>query len=485
MGKQDNQMRPHAIMFPLPLQGHVIPSVHLAIKLASKGFTITFVNTHSIHHRTTKSQATPTGGDDIFTGARKSGLDIRYTTVSDGFPLDFDRTLNEDQFAEGFLHVFPAHVDELIGNMVRSDTDPPITCLVADTFLVWTSMIAKKYKLVNVSFWTEPALVYTLYYHLDLLKINGHFASHDIREDSIDYIPGVDAIEVKDLASYIKDNDTSSAVARMIFKAFEDARGADFIICNTVQELESEVISALQDKQLVYPIGPILQPGFTKSTVVTSLWSESDCTQWLNTKTGGSVLYVSFGSLATVSKSDILELAHGLIVSKVSFVWVLRAGIVGPGVTDILPVGFEDDIRDGGLVVPWCRQVEVLSHPAIRGFLTHCGWNSILESIWCGIPLLCFPLMADQISNRKLVVDDWKIGLNLCDRKPITRVEVAKNINRLISGKLADELRKNSNAVRMTLVNALSKNGSSEINFNQFINHVKDKITTNLGTSAI
>jgi hypothetical protein len=174
MAMANNHQKPHAIIFPFPLQGHVIPSVRLALKLASNGFTITFVNTLSIHHRIRKSQ--PSSADsNIFAGAAKSGLDIRYMTISDGFPLGFDRSLNHDQFMEGLLHVFSSHVDELVGKVVHSD--PPVTCLIADTFFVWTSMIADKYNLVNVSFWTEPALVLALCYHLDLLRQNGHFAS--------------------------------------------------------------------------------------------------------------------------------------------------------------------------------------------------------------------------------------------------------------------------------------------------------------------
>ncbi|CAK9155274.1 unnamed protein product [Ilex paraguariensis] len=170
-----NHQKPHALMIPYPYQGHVIPFVHLAMKLASNGFIITFVNTHSVHHRISDAQKR-NNQEDIFAEARKSGLDIHYATVSDGFPLGFDRSLNHDQFVEGLLHVFSAHVDELVGKLVQAT--PPVTCLIADTFYVWPATIAKKYNLVNVSFWTEPALVFTLYYHLDLLKENSHFASN-------------------------------------------------------------------------------------------------------------------------------------------------------------------------------------------------------------------------------------------------------------------------------------------------------------------
>ncbi|KAF5750409.1 UDP-Glycosyltransferase superfamily protein [Tripterygium wilfordii] len=474
--KNNNEQRPHAILIPYPLQGHVNPFVHLAMKLASKGFTITFVNTHSIHHQITKTKpdgSTANGTDDIFLEARQSGLDIRYATISDGFPLGFDRILNHDMFWDGVLHVFSAHVDELVAKIVHSD--PPLTCLIADTFFVWTSVIANKYNLVSVSFWTEPALVFTLYYHMNLLTSHGHFACHDKREDAIDYIPGVDPIEPKDMTSYLQATDVTTVIHRILYKGYEDVKRVDFVLVNTIQELESNPILALQENQPVYAIGPVFPTNVTKPIVGSSLWFESDCTQWLNTRPPGSVLYVSFGSYAHCTKNDVVEIAHGLSLSKVSFIWVLRADIVGSDEVDFLPVGFDEEVKERGLIVPWCCQMEVISHQAVGGFLTHCGWNSILESIWCGVPLLCFPLLTDQFTNRKLAVDDWKIGVNLCDKKLVTRTEMAAKINRLMCGKSGDEVRKNVKEVRKVMENALSSNGSSEENLNCFITYVKLK----------
>ncbi|XP_031255612.1 UDP-glycosyltransferase 86A1 [Pistacia vera] len=479
MENNKQNQNPHILIIAYPLQGHVIPVVNLALKLASNGFTITFVNTHSIHHQQTRAQHNKTE-DDLFAEARKSGLDIRYRTVSDGLPLGFDRSLNHDQFMESLLHVFSAHVDELVGNIV--EMNPEVSCLITDTFFVWSSMIAKKYNLVNISFWTETALVFTLYYHMDLLRSHGHFDSVENREDTIDYIPGVAAIEPKDLMSYLQAADTRTVVHQIISKSFENVRKTDFIICNTVQELESETISALQKKHPTFAIGPIFPTGFTKSVVTTSLWSEYECTQWLNTKPHSSVLYLSFGSYAHVSKEEIEEIALGLLLSEVNFIWVLRPDIVSSDETQFLPVDFEENIKGKGLIVPWCCQIEVISHPAVGGFLTHCGWNSILESIWCNVPLLCFPLLTDQFTNRKLVVDDWKVGLNLCDNKRISRDEVSEKIHRLMSGKWNDELRKNVIGVRDTIEKALSKDGSSEKNFNQFTNDMKIKILEKRGS---
>ncbi|POO01716.1 UDP-glucuronosyl/UDP-glucosyltransferase [Trema orientale] len=253
----------------------------------------------------------------------------------------------------------------------------------------------------------------------------------------------------------------------------------DFILCNTVHELEPEPISAIQENQPMYAIGPLFPSGFTNTLVPTSLKPESGCTQWLNTKPRGSVLYVSFGSFITCGKNEIDEIAHGLLLSNVNFIWVLRSDAVSYEESYVLPTGFQDEVKDRGLIVTWTNQIEVISHPALGGFLTHCGWNSVLESLWYGVPILCFPLETDQLTNRKLLVDDWRIAVNLCDRKPLTRFEVADKINRLMSGKsVNDELRKETlMKVRQMVENALAQDGSSEKNLCQFISDVKAKIS--------
>ena len=171
------------------------------------------------------------------------------------------------------------------------------------------------------------------------------------------------------------------------------------------------------------------------------------------------------------------EIAYGLVLSQVDFIWVLRPESVSHNDPNVLPNGFEEEIKNRGLVVSWCNQIEILANPAVGGFMTHCGWNSILESLLYGVPLLCFPQLADQPTNRKIVVDDWRTGVNLCDRKPLTRLEVAEKIKRLMSGKSDEGLREETMKVRQTLKKALDTEGSSEKNLIQFMSDVKAKIS--------
>lgn len=290
----------------------------------------------------------------------------------------------------------------------------------------------------------------------------------------IDYIPGVESISRKDLMTHLNEADDTTIVHKLVNSSFEDVKKADFILHNTVQELESYTLSALSLKQPTYAIGPVNFS--TEISVSKSLLSEIDCTAWLASKPPGSVLYVSFGSIVQIDKQVIEEIAQGLVLcDKVKFIWAIRPDQIIS--SHALPVGFEDSVEERGLVIPWCNQKAVLSDPAVGGFLTHCGWNSVLESIWCGVAMICYPIMSDQTTNRKLVVDDWKIRINLCDGGSVDRDEVAVKIEEVMSGETLSSvgIRSEMKKLKKIVHNALVEGGSSERNFDQFLKDLGGK----------
>ncbi|VFQ83574.1 unnamed protein product [Cuscuta campestris] len=460
----------HVVMVPTPFQGHLTPFVHLALKLASHGFTVTFLNTHATHANLIRSAAAAgESAPDIFSDARsRSGLDIRYALIGDGFPLGFDPSTNQEQFIHGLFHVFSAHVDDFIDRLRRrSDVDPPVSCLLTDSFFVWPSMVAEKHGLLNVSFWTQSALVFAMYLHKeDLLTAHRHFG----------------VIKPRDLPSPLQNPEGPwNTVDTYVLKSLEDAVKADIIVSNTAFELESSTITALQQDRPFYAVGPVSRFGLPEAaaTVPTSFRSESpDCRPWLDARPENSVLYVSFGSLINVDKHVIHEIARGLALSGVSFLWAMRRDITGSSADepDLFPAGFGGEIEGRGLVVPWCDQTEVLSHRATGGFLTHCGWNSVLESVWCRVPMLCFPLCSDQPTSRRLVVEDWKVGINLCDGGTVEREEVREKTNRLMSrGETREGLGEKMKTTQEKLQRAVCANGSSEKHLEAFMHELKLK----------
>nr|AGA84057.1 UDP-glucosyltransferase isoform 1 [Picrorhiza kurrooa] len=465
----------HAIMIPTSLGP--LPFFDLCIEACFKGITVTFVNFDFIQHMISKAGNSNSGDVVLFSKAQQSGLDIRYATISDGLPLEFDRNLNFEEWVQVLLTEFPARVDEFIEKTIKRDPSL-ISFIVADTY-AWQATIANKYNLVSVYFWTEPALVFSLNYHTDLLKEHAHYPCKDDIEEDINYLPGVDSISTRDIMPYLKEIGINNYGVQSYVNGIEAIKNVDFVLHNTVQELEPETLSALNEIQSITPLVPLnFSKNLEKTTITNSLWSESDCTQWLGSKPPGSVLYVSFGSLVQTNKQVVEEIAHGLLLSEVNFIWVSRSGPVSSDDTDVLLNGFEDEIKDRGLIIPWCDQIMVLSNPAIGGFLTHCGWNSILESIWCGVPMICYPVTFDQPTNRKLVVDDWKIGISLCDGTLVNRENVAVKIRNFMHGTSSEGLKREITKVGAILCNATQIGGSSENNFEQFIRDLKAKINT-------
>ncbi|THU73276.1 hypothetical protein C4D60_Mb04t21090 [Musa balbisiana] len=475
MADSEGITKHHALFVTVPFQGHFTPAANFAVKLAARGFIVTFVTTEAFHHQRAASGAVSVDGHEVFADARSMGLDIRSELVSDGLPVSFDRALHRDQFSDAFYHLLPSHVVELMRKLLLAE--PPIDVLISDTFNVWPSTLAKKFGLPYVSFWTEPALVFAIYYHVHLLVENGHFGSPtETRKDTITYIPGVPSIEPTDLVSFFHSPEASWRVLRNVGKAFEEAKGADFVLCNTVQEIEAEVIGALQLERPFYAVGPIV-PASGECGAATSLWPELDCSQWLHSMPPRSVLYISFGSIARVSKRDMDEIAYGVLGSKFSFIWVIRPGS-GSSEASPFPEGFIEACKGRGMVVPWCRQKQVLLHPAVGGFLTHCGWNSILESMWCGVPMLCFPVSADQPTNRKLVVEDLRIGIDVGSIGEVRGAEVSRRIDSLM-GEAGGALRKEIEGAQKAVKSAVTPTGSSSKNLEQFtadlLKHLSDK----------
>ena len=152
---------------------------------------------------------------------------------------------------------------------------------------------------------------------------------------------------------------------------------------------------------------------------VTQFKSE-ECIKWLDDKPKQSVVYVSFGSVVVLNEEQIEEIAYGLSDSESYFLWVLREETK-------LPKDFAKK-SEKGLVIGWCSQLKVLAHEAIGCFVTHCGWNSTLEALSLGVPVVAMPYWSDQSTNAKQIVDVWKMGIRATvdDEKKIVRREVLK-----------------------------------------------------------
>ncbi|KAJ8647078.1 hypothetical protein MRB53_000101 [Persea americana] len=220
---------------------------------------------------------------------------------------------------------------------------------------------------------------------------------------------------------------------------FKQAKG---ILVNSITELEPETLMGLRDEPShppIYTIGPLVQSSSTGMADV----PKPNWLRWLDDQPRRSVLFVSFGSRGSLSFEQTKELALGLVMSQQRFLWVVRspndkeASASNQEPLDFLPDGFLERTKGVGHVVPlWVPQIEVLSHESTGGFLSHCGWNSTLESMVHGVPMIAWPLYAEQRTNALLLVEDLKVAVrpSADDSGVVKRDKIAKVVRALMDG---------------------------------------------------
>ena len=226
----------------------------------------------------------------------------------------------------------------------------------------------------------------------------------------------------------------------------------------------------------VYTIGPLTLlcretlDSSMKAVGSNSLWKEdSDCLEWLDGRAPGSVVYLNFGSLAMMTKEQLVEFAWGLSNSGYDFLWVIRPDAVA-GDLAILPKEFLDETNARGLLTSWCPQEEVLMHPSIGGFLTHCGWNSMMESISSGVPMLCWPYFGDQPTNCWYACNEWGIGVEI--ENDVKREKVEVMVRELMGGEKGQEMRRKALEWKEFALEATKQGGKSSMNLDRVIKEV-------------
>ncbi|XP_015075238.1 UDP-glycosyltransferase 74B1-like, partial [Solanum pennellii] len=200
-----------------------------------------------------------------------------------------------------------------------------------------------------------------------------------------------------------------------------------------------------------------------------SLWKplSEECVNWLKTKPKKSVIYISFGSMVSLAQKQIEEIAYALIGSNMDFLWVVR---------DIekckLPKGFIESTIGKGLIVSWCNQLETLANQAIGCFVTHCGWNSTLEGLSLGVPMVAMPQFSDQMTDAKFIDEIWEIGVRpkLDEMLGIVkREELLFCLKEVMEGEKSYEIRKNATKWRDLAKKTASEGGSSDKAINEFV----------------
>ncbi|KAL5563913.1 hypothetical protein UlMin_033660 [Ulmus minor] len=436
--------KPHAVCVPLPAQGHINPMTKLAKVLYSRGFHITFLITESIHNRLLKSR-----GSNSLDGLPS----FKYESIPDGLPpSDVDAIQDVASHFVSIRKNCLAPFRDLLKKLNSSPDVPSVTCVVSDAVMSFTLDAAEELGIPNVLFWALSSCSYLGSIYVRQLIDKGYiplkdpsYLTNGYLETVIDWIPGMKDIRLRDLPSFIRTTDPNDMFLKIVISENDRANRASSIIINTYDALEHEVLQTLSSVlPPIYTIGPIqllLDNHFTDENIKSigsNLWKEEPyCLEWLDSKEPNSVVYVNFGSGSVMTPEQLVELAWGLANSEKAFLWIIRPDLV-IGATSILPPEFSKETNERGLIASWCSQEQVLRHPAIAGFLTHSGWNSIVESISCGVPVICWPFFWDQQTNCRYCCREWEIGMEIEDA---VRGKIERLIRELMDGEKGKKMK--------------------------------------------
>ncbi|KAK4355960.1 hypothetical protein RND71_024931 [Anisodus tanguticus] len=450
--EHSSKIKYHIVAMPYPGRGHINPMMNFCKIIVTKNpnIFITFIVTEEWHS---------------FIKSDKLPDNIKYATIPNVIPSEIDRAKDFAGFVRATLTKLEGPVEKLLDGPL---TKPSV--IVYDTYLSWVVGLGNRRNIPVASFFTMSATVFSVFHHMDLLAHNGHFKANlsGKMQEQVDYIPGIPSIRVLDLPTPF--HGKGQELLDVITEIFSIASKAQYLLFTSVYELESSVIDALKQNfpTPVYSIGPAI-PYFTseKNPSLTTSIDEPEYIKWLNAQPNGSVLYISQGSFLSVTRAELDEIVAGVRDSGVRFFWVARDETVL----------FQKNGCSEGLVVPWCDQLKVLSHPSIGGFWSHCGWNSTKEAAFSGLPMLTFPIFWDQQTNSKQIVEDWKIGYRVKKddhQSSITREDISSLLKWFMdSGN--DEVmqtRRRAKEIQKICQCSVANGESSEIKVDAFIKEV-------------
>ncbi|GJM84386.1 hypothetical protein PR202_ga00048 [Eleusine coracana subsp. coracana] len=289
-------------------------------------------------------------------------------------------------------------------------------------------------------------------------------------------LPGLPSgLEPADFSTFLTEAPTgSSSYLDLLLQQCQGLEVADHALVNSFHELQTQEADYLASRWGAKTVGPTLPSAYLDNRVpddssycyhVHSPRS-AECRAWLDEKPENSVVYVSFGSLVTLGPDQMAELAEGLFNSGKAFLWVVRNSEISK-----LPANFAGKAKDTGLIVPWSPQLEVLVHNSVGCFMTHCGWNSTMEGLGLGVPMVAMPQWSDQPMNAKYIEDVWRVGVRVRpDVNGVVRKEgVERCVRAVMEGETSEEYRKNARSWKEKAKMALSEGGSSDRNIVEFL----------------
>ncbi|CAL5053554.1 unnamed protein product [Urochloa decumbens] len=471
--------RPHFLVLTYPLQGHIAPALRLARRLlaVAPDALVTFSTTEAAHRR-----LFPAMPEEVVDGPNAAaGGRLEFHPFSDGTEGRYgggsDDAAEFSAYVASFHAAGPRSVGELLDALASRRGRPPVTRVVYTLMLPWAAGVARARDIPSALFWIQPAVVLAVYHRY----FHGHagaVAELSRRGDpslAVE-LPGLPPLPVGDLPTFLTESTDPGHYFHPIFITFRDLFDAldeetpkATILVNSCQELEVLGALAAVGQHDVLTVGPVLPTGDDE----TSIFKPDDGAkymEWLDTKPASSVVYVSFGSLATMGREQLDELLLGLEESRRPYLLVVRKDNKQALLAEAEAVMGER--LKSGIAVEWCDQARVLSHAAVGCFVTHCGWNSVAESVASGVPMVGVPKVSEQSMNAWLFERQWRTGARArVDEGGVMRAaELIRCLEEVMGdGPAAAEARRMAEVWKRVVAEAMGSRGSSYCNLLAFV----------------
>ncbi|KAI8541509.1 hypothetical protein RHMOL_Rhmol08G0066500 [Rhododendron molle] len=453
---------PQIVLFPFMAKGHIIPLLHLARLLLHRNITVTIFTT----------PANQPFVSDSLSDTDVSVVELPFPQNIDGVPAGVE---SSDKLPSMSLFLpFAASTKLMQPDFEQAlEALASTTCIISDGFLGWTQHSASKFGI--------PRLVY---YGMSsysqgvsrCVMVNGLLSGPELDNEPfvVTDFPWI-KLTRNDFDGPFNFRETNSPFMDFVREQVIATSKSYGLLMNSFYELEALYVDYWNQafKPKAWCIGPFCLAESTKTDSKVS--QKPTWLQWLDQKLAqrSFVLYVAFGSQAELSSQQLNEISSGLEESKVNFLWVTRKS------ESELDDGFEERVRERGLVVrEWVDQKTILGHESVQGFLSHCGWNSILESICAKVPILAWPMMAEQRLNARMVVEEIKVGLSVETNNESAKGFVKskgleKMVRELMEGEEGKEVRKKVKEFGDEAKKAVAEGGSSWRTLNQLIDELQ------------
>ncbi|KAK3436203.1 hypothetical protein EUGRSUZ_C00831 [Eucalyptus grandis] len=450
----------HVAVLAFPFTSHPLPLANLLHKLAEAAPDV-----HFSFLSTAKSNG------DVFPPSSRAELppNVWIYDVNDGLPAGGHRAMKlhpleqVDVFLKQAQESFRAALDA-----AERDARKKVSCLLSDAFLVFACEIAEQTRVPWVTFWVASPCFLSACIHIDVLGQLRHGTSRggvpEADDKALEMVPGLSLFRMSDFPDVILQDPNPKMVPNLLRQMGHVLPRAAAVVMNSFEEANPALLVAdLKSKLKILLHVGCLTVQFPPPSLLPSAASDhTACLAWLDARDPRTVAYICFGTIAMPSPGEVAALAEALESTGTPFLWSLKEHMMVH-----MPEGFLERTGAQGKIAPWAPQSRVLSHPACGAHVTHCGYNSVFESVAGGVPMICMPSWADNAMNARMVKEGWGIGVGVGVEGggAITKSGMTKALEAVLRGEEGKEMRKKVGELRARLAEAAGPGGSVEADF--------------------